>query len=94
MSDDGALFDADIYGEATTKRRRKMKDPSDDVEPIVPPWVLLANRGGVIGFHVPKAPPDHYAVVHALCGVKGHVVVPPEKMVRCLDCEIRRTTES
>jgi hypothetical protein len=87
-----ALFDADAYGEATTKRRSRVTNADEHVEPFTEPWVLLANRHGVLGFHVPKHV-DHYSTAHTLCGLQGHVVEPPDQMVRCVDCEIRRTSE-
>jgi hypothetical protein len=87
-----ALFDADAYGEATTPRAKRATNAVEKVEPFATPWVLLANRGGVIGFHVPKHV-DQYATAHTLCGLQGHIVEPPDQMVRCIDCEMRRTSE-
>jgi hypothetical protein len=94
MSDNegNVLFDPTVYGEVKDPRRKRGTNVAEHVEPLVPPWVLLANRHGVIGFHVPKAPPDHNATVIASCGVKGHVVSPPEKMVRCPGCEAEQLT--
>ena len=85
MSDQDWLFDPTLYGEETTKR--SLKTPEQVVvEPYQEPWVLLASRTGVNGFHWPKSV-DEYSTTHALCGAKGHSVVPPETMVRCSECE-------
>jgi hypothetical protein len=87
------LFDPTLYGDATGVRRKRATNANATVEPLVSPWVLLSNRGGVIGFHVPKHV-DRYSTAHALCGVQGHVVPAPSRdMVRCPDCEMRRTSE-
>ena len=84
MADDW-LFDPTLYGEgAPTKVWTGKILPT--VEPYAPPWVLLASRTGVIGFHWPQAV-DEYSTTHALCGAKGHSVTPPETMVRCSECE-------
>ena len=81
-----ALFDADEYGEATPPRTRKMVADHAVVETLVYPWVLLADRHGVKGFHVPKNT-DKYSTVTALCGIEGHAVLPPpNNMVRCASC--------
>lgn len=84
MTDD-SLFDADFYGPATPLRHREAA-LGPTVEAHQPPWVLLANRLGVIGFHWPESVSE-YNTTHALCGVKGHAVEPPETMVRCSECE-------
>ncbi len=86
MNED-TLFDPTLYGEATVKRW--LKDPvavKAAVEPYQPPWVLLANRTGVLGFHWPESVGE-YSTTYALCGAKGHSVTPPETMVRCSECE-------
>ena len=81
------LFDPTLYGEATVKRwLRDPKTVEATVEPYAPPWVLLASRTGVIGFHWPESVSE-YSTTHALCGAKGHSVTPPETMVRCSECE-------
>ena len=82
-----ALFDASEYGEETPARTRKMVADHALVEDLVYPWVLLADRHGVKGFHVPKHT-DKYSTVTALCGIIGHAVQPPpNKMVRCTSCD-------
>jgi len=85
MADDW-LFDPSLYGEGTTTRQSHRKSDGD-VEPHQPPWVLLANRSGVTGFHWPKSVDERYSTTYAICGAKGHSVVPPETMVRCSECE-------
>lgn len=78
------LFDPDVYGEVRAPMITDADAPM--VERWEPPWVLLANRHGVLGFHWPQAA-NEYSTTYALCGAKGHSVVPPETMVRCSECE-------
>lgn len=90
--EDDRLFDADVYGEVKPPRAVRQTNKDEHVEPLVRPWVLLANRHGVLGFHVVQSVGQH-STAHTLCGLQGHVVEPPDQMVRCVDCEIRRTSE-
>jgi hypothetical protein len=79
------LFDPEPYGEETQRRRRERQGV--DVEPFTEPWLLLANRGGVVGFHIPLHIDPKLSTVYSLCGLQGHVVEPPTSMVRCSECE-------
>lgn len=83
MSEDW-LFDPTLYGEAKLRGVSEVDAPV--VEPYESPWLLLANRHGVLGFHWPQAV-NEYSTAFALCGAKGHSIVPPETMVRCSECE-------
>ena len=85
MSEDW-LFDPTLYGETPDRSFRMVRNDHPTVEPLSPPWVLLANRHGVIGFHIPESVTE-YSTTFALCGAKGHSVTPPETMVRCSECE-------
>ena len=81
-----ALFDPTPYGEGKAARNTSRPD-SQKVEPLVHPWVLVSNRQGVQGFHIPKHI-DKYSTCVTLCGKQGHVVVPPPtQMVRCVECD-------
>jgi hypothetical protein len=78
------LFDPVAYGGYDPVAVRAESSPI--VEPYESPYVLLANRHGVIGFHIPESVTE-YSTTFALCGAKGHSVTPPETMVRCSECE-------
>jgi len=80
------LFDPSLYGESNNHSHTIADEVVVVVEPYQEPWVLLANRRGVTGFHLPQAV-DEYSTTHTLCGAKGHSVTPPETMVRCSECE-------
>jgi len=77
------LFDVSAYGGLDPVLVDAPSPPT--VEPYTPPWVLLANRHGVIGFHWPQSSDN--GTVFSECGMKGHSVAPPETMVRCSVCE-------
>lgn len=80
-----ALFDASVYGEARPPRKRTTSAVAP--EPLVYPWVLIADRIGVQGFHVPKNT-DKYSTTVTLCGKVGRIVLPnPKQMVRCPECD-------
>jgi hypothetical protein len=79
-----SLFDASSYGEE--KPPRKQTVSAAPVEELVHPWVLLADRLGVQGFHIPRNT-DKYSTTVALCGRVGRIVLPkPKQMVRCDEC--------
>jgi hypothetical protein len=80
------LFDPSLYGESNNHSHTITDEVVVVVEPYQPPWLLLANRRGVNGFHWPESVTE-YGTTHALCGAMGHSVVPPETMVRCSECE-------
>jgi len=80
-----ALFDASPYGDE--KPPRKRSESAAPVEELVYPWVLLADRLGVQGFHIPQNT-DKYSTTVALCGQVGRIVLPkPTRMVRCRECD-------
>jgi hypothetical protein len=80
-----ALFDASAYGEE--KAPRKRSESAAPPEPLVYPWVLIADRIGVQGFHIPKHT-DKYSTTVTLCEKVGRIVLPnPAQMVRCVECD-------
>lgn len=85
----GALFDADIYGEGTAPRQKTEHDPVMPV-PWRHPWLLLADKNGVIGHHVKRTLTKAGSII-AECGVRGHRVGGADSMmVPCEECAKKR----
>jgi hypothetical protein len=89
-SDQQALFDAAQYDDGRTKRKVGVRrtNASAVAEERVEPWLLLTNRAGKTGDHLPQIADNGYGTTVARCGFVGRPVVPqPGQMVRCAACE-------
>lgn len=92
MSDQAELFNASKYDDGRKKRKNPQRHTNKGAVqvPHEEPWLLMSNRSGHVGWHLPRVS-NQYGSIVCWCGYIGHPIYPrPEQMVVCEDCRTER----
>jgi hypothetical protein len=92
MSEQETLFNPSDFDDGRKKRKSPQRHTNKGavMVPHEEPWLLMTNRSGHVGWHLPKVS-NPYGSIICWCGYIGRPIYPrPPTMVVCVDCVAER----